>query len=71
MVRFISKYMHCLLIFTNNTCYSCFCRKKFFRIKINKIISKIDNVLIKISRFVILLIENEMLEELEYKNLIS
>ena len=63
--------MHCLLIFTNNTCYSCFYRKKFFRIKINKIISKIDNVLIKISRFVILLIENEMLEELEYKNLIS
>ena len=63
--------MHCLLIFTSNTCYSCFCRKKFFKIKINKIISKIDNVLIKISRFVILLIENEMLEELEYKNLIS
>ena len=47
-IRFIFKYMHCLLNFTNNTCYSCFCRKKFFKIKINKIISKIDNVPIKI-----------------------
>ena len=43
-VRFISKYMHCLQNFTNNTCYSCFCRKKFFKIKKNKIIFKIDNV---------------------------
>ena len=42
-IRFISKYMHCLQDFTNNTCYSSFYRKKFFKIKINKIISKIEN----------------------------
>ena len=42
-----------------------------FKIKINKIISKIDNVSRKISRLAILLIENKMLEELEYKNLIN
>ena len=38
------KYIHCLQDFTNNTCYSSFCRKKFFKIKINKIVSKINNV---------------------------
>ena len=38
------KYIHCLQDFTNNTCYSSFCRKKFFKIKINKIIFKSDNV---------------------------
>ena len=41
--------IHALLInFTNNTYYSYLCKKKFFKIKINKIISKIDNVSRKI-----------------------
>ena len=43
-----SKCMYCFQNITNYTCYSCFCRKKFFKIKINKIIFKIDNVLRKI-----------------------
>ena len=36
--------MYYLQNFSNNTCYGCFYRKKFFKIKINKIVSKIDNV---------------------------
>ena len=61
--------------FINNTCYSSFCRKKFFKIKINKIISKINNVPKKtkkrLSGLAILSIKNEILKELEHKNLIS
>lgn len=71
MVRIISKYMHCLQNFINGTYYSCFYRKKICKIKINKIIFKIDNVPKKISGLTILSIEKEMLEEIEYKNLIS
>ena len=37
----------------------------------NKIISKIDNVLRRLSGLAIISIEQEMLEELEYKNFIS
>ena len=37
-------------IFINNTCYNCFCIKEFFRIKMDKIIFKIDNITRKIKR---------------------
>ena len=65
--------MYCLQDFINNACYNSFCRKNFFKIKIkiNKIISKIDNISTKLSRSTILSITNKMLEEFEYKNLIS
>ena len=35
-------------IFINNTCYSCLCIKEFFRIKMDKIIFKINNITRKI-----------------------
>ena len=37
-----------LYIYIDNTCYSCFSIKKFFKIKINKVIFTIDNVSRKI-----------------------
>ena len=64
------KYMHCLQDFTNNTCYNSFCRKKFFKIKINKIKFKI-NYVIRLSGLTILSIKKGMLTELKCKNLIS
>ena len=62
--------MYCFQNITTYTCYSCFRRKKFFKIKINKILFKI-NYITKISGLAILSTENEMLAELEYKILIS
>ena len=43
-----SKCMYYFQNITNYTYYSCICRKKFFKIKINKIIFKINYVTRKI-----------------------
>ena len=40
--------MYCFQNITNYTCYNCFRRKKFFKIKINKILFKINYVTRKI-----------------------
>ena len=64
--------MHILLIkYSNNTYYGCICRKKFFKIKINKSYLRSTMSQERLSGLAILLIEKEMLEELKYKNLIS
>ena len=63
--------MYCFQNIINYTCYSCFRIKTFFKIKINKILFKIDYAEERLSRLAILLIEKEMLTELKCKNLIS
>lgn len=63
--------MHVLLIkyLTSNTFYICVCRNEFYKIKIDKILFKIDNVIKKLSEFAILPIENEIWVEFEHKNI--
>ena len=63
--------MHCLYNFTNNTRYNCFCIKKFSKLKLIKSYLRSTMSWERLNGLAILSIEKEMLEELEYKNLIS
>ena len=65
------KYMHCSQDFTNNTCYSSSAERSFSKLKLIKSYLRSTMSQERLSGLVILSIENEMLEELEYKNLIS
>ena len=53
------------------SCYNCLCRIFFFKIKIDKIIFKIDSVIIKIKWINHIIYWKKKLEELEYKNLLT
>ena len=65
--------MYCLQDFINNACYNSFCRKNFLELKLKLIKSYLRSTMSqqRLSRSTILSITNKMLEELEYKNLIS
>ena len=58
-------------ILTNNIFYIYICRKKLSKIKIDKILFKIDYVQKILNGLVILPIEKKILVELENKNIIS
>ena len=72
MVRIISKYMHCYRILLTVLITVASIERKFSKLKLIKLYlrSIMSKKKIK-SELTILLIEKEMLEELEYKNLIS
>ncbi|KAL5547411.1 hypothetical protein UlMin_002642 [Ulmus minor] len=54
-----------------NFCDSCFCRKKFFKIKVDKVLFEINYVAKRLNGLVILSINKDLLNKLEYKYLIN
>ena len=64
--------MHVSLIeFTSTICYCCLSKNKFFKVKINKILFKIDLVTKRFSQFVILSTNKKMFAKPKYNKLIS
>ena len=57
--------MGCLSYFVNHTSYSCLCRKKFLKIKVDQIVQ------VRLNGLAILSIEKELVEKLDYVNLIN
>ena len=68
---FFLMHISCIQNFIDNTCYNFFCKKKFFKIKIYKILIEINYITKILSGLFILEIEKQMLTKPKSKNLIN